>query len=107
MTETPMAWVYKRTESQLWTVGYHAPDGTWEPESDHGQADEAAARCNYLNGGRTNADREADSRQQLLVDALRTVRRECDNTARAEIVLDVIRNFTDQALKSVEGEVPA
>lgn len=51
-------WVYKRTESGLWTVGFYAPihagssAGTyWQPESDHDSAEKAAARVHYLNGG--------------------------------------------------------
>lgn len=45
------AWVMKRTEPGLWTVGYYAPDGEWEPEFDYGSKDEAAGRVHYLNGG--------------------------------------------------------
>ena len=29
-------YVYKRTEPQVWTVGFYAPSGKWESESDHG-----------------------------------------------------------------------
>lgn len=47
-----MAYVYKRTEPQLWTVGFYDPDGRWEPDSDHASSDEAAARVAYLNGAR-------------------------------------------------------
>jgi hypothetical protein len=51
------AWVYQRTESRLWTVGYYRPDGKWEPESDHGSPKEAAERVHWLNGGcRPSAD---------------------------------------------------
>lgn len=39
-------------EENLWTVGFYKPDGKWEPESDHSSEEEAAARVNYLNGGR-------------------------------------------------------
>lgn len=44
-------YMYKRTEDELWTVGTYTPDGTWEPESDWGHPDEAAARVHFLNGG--------------------------------------------------------
>lgn len=44
-------YVYRKTEPQLWTVGYYTPSGAWEPESDHDNRDDAAARCHYLNGG--------------------------------------------------------
>lgn len=46
-----MSWVYKKSEANLWTVGFYEPDGTWVPESDHDDAEKAASRCNYLNGG--------------------------------------------------------
>lgn len=45
-------YVYKQTEPRLWTVGFYDPSGKFVPESDHGDAEEAAARCHYLNGGR-------------------------------------------------------
>jgi hypothetical protein len=45
-------WVYMRSEPTLWTVGFYRPDGTWEPESDHGSPAEAATRVRWLNGGR-------------------------------------------------------
>ena len=44
-------WVYRKSEPNLWTVGYYAPDGKWVPESDHDTADSAAERVHYLNGG--------------------------------------------------------
>lgn len=52
-------WLYLRSEPGLWTVGFYRPDDRWEPESDHGSKDEAAARVRWLNGGRD--DEEGDS----------------------------------------------
>lgn len=46
-----MSYVYQSFESGLWTVGFYRPDGKFEPESDHGSRDEAAARVAWLNGG--------------------------------------------------------
>lgn len=46
-----MSWVYIKSEPQLWTVGFYEPDGEWHGESDHGSTEDAARRCNYLNGG--------------------------------------------------------
>jgi hypothetical protein len=46
-----MSWVYIKTESSLWTVGFYKPDGRFEPESDHSSPDDAAKRVSYLNGG--------------------------------------------------------
>jgi len=43
-------YVYRSFEPGLWTVGFYAPDGTWEPESDHRSAEEAAKRVAWLNG---------------------------------------------------------
>lgn len=54
-----MTYVYKQTDRDpaLYTVGHYTPHGKWESESDHGTADEAAARVHYLNGGdRTNPE---------------------------------------------------
>lgn len=34
-----------------YTVGFYTPEGEWEPESDHPDAESAAKRVHYLNGG--------------------------------------------------------
>ena len=44
-------YVYIKSEHNLWTVGFYAPDGKWHPESDYNQAGDAAERVHYLNGG--------------------------------------------------------
>lgn len=49
-------WVYKKTEANLWTVGFYAPDGKWEAESDHHSEKAAAKRVHYLNGGSSSDD---------------------------------------------------
>ena len=43
-------YVYIRSQPGLWTVGFYKPDGGWEPESDHDDREQAAARVAYLNG---------------------------------------------------------
>lgn len=42
---------YIQSEPGLWTVGHYDPQGKWQPESDHGSTDAAAARVHFLNGG--------------------------------------------------------
>lgn len=44
-------YVYKRTEVNLYTVGFYTPSGEWEPESDQPTAEKAAERVIKLNGG--------------------------------------------------------
>lgn len=44
-------WVYKQSDSGLWTVGFYAPDGKWHSDSDHHDREEAAGRVHWLNGG--------------------------------------------------------
>jgi hypothetical protein len=46
-----MSYVYIRSEPGCYTVGFYAPDGGWNPESDCASKEEAAVRVNYLNGG--------------------------------------------------------
>jgi hypothetical protein len=46
-----MSYVYVRSESQLYTVGFYNPNGKWEPESDHTTIVAAAKRVHFLNGG--------------------------------------------------------
>ena len=44
-------YVYTKTESHLWTVGFYRPDGNFEPESDWDSPEDASRRVHYLNGG--------------------------------------------------------
>lgn len=44
-------WVYRETQSGVWTVGFYSPDKVWNPETDWRTAEEAAARVRWLNGG--------------------------------------------------------
>lgn len=46
-----MAWLYRKNERDMWTVGFYTPKGEWETESDHLTREAAAERVNYLNGG--------------------------------------------------------
>ena len=57
-------YVYVQSEPGLFTVGHGEPnssakEGTWHPDSDWNSREEAAARCNYLNGGFPPERREA------------------------------------------------
>jgi len=52
--ETKYVYIHSDTDQYgqwLWTVGFYAPDGTFQPESDHSKQEEAAERVHYLNGG--------------------------------------------------------
>jgi hypothetical protein len=44
-------YVYIRTETNLWTVGFYTPDGQFHSESDWDDKENAAERVHYLNGG--------------------------------------------------------
>lgn len=43
-------YVYIKSESQLWTVGFYEPSGKWRAESDHDTQESAANRVAFLNG---------------------------------------------------------
>jgi len=45
-------YVYIKSEPQLYTVGFYAPNGKWIPESDYDTKESAASRVHYLNGGK-------------------------------------------------------
>ena len=45
-------YVYIETERFLWTVGFYDPTGKFHSDSDYPHVEEAAARVNYLNGGK-------------------------------------------------------
>lgn len=49
-------YVYIRSEENLWTVGFYAPDGEWHSDSDYGYSyrEEAADRVAYLNGAHSS-----------------------------------------------------
>jgi hypothetical protein len=61
-----VSYVYIRSEPRLWTVGFYAPDGTWQPESDHGSSEEAAERVVRLNGGEVDDTRRLDTIRGVL-----------------------------------------
>ena len=46
-----MMWVYRRTEPNVWTVGFYDPSGQWWTDSDHDTRDAARRRVHFLNGG--------------------------------------------------------
>jgi hypothetical protein len=49
--EDTIMWVYRRTEQNLWTVGYFSPQKEWVTDSDHSSREQAAQRVHWLNGG--------------------------------------------------------
>lgn len=51
-----MTWVYLKTESNLWTVGFYTPNGEWQTESDWVSPADAANRVHFLNGGQEEKD---------------------------------------------------
>lgn len=65
-----MSYVYINTESfvedgvhhNLYTVGFYKPDGSFEPESDHPDKNEAAYRVHWLNGGIPHYELQAITR---------------------------------------------
>lgn len=56
--EDVLMWVYRKDNDGSWIVGFYMPDKTWVTESRYDATDEgkdkAAARVNYLNGGKGN-----------------------------------------------------
>jgi len=60
MSDTP--YVYLRSESNLYTVGFYEPDGKWQPESDHRSPEDAAARVHFLNGGTECGQHDRDAK---------------------------------------------
>lgn len=64
-----MTYVYIQSEAPhkdndyrpLWTVGHYDPSGQWHSDTDHDNANEAARRCVWLNGG--NVERYSRSPQ--------------------------------------------
>ena len=45
-------YVYIKSETGLWTVGFYDPNGNWQPESDWPTTEEAATQVADLNGNR-------------------------------------------------------
>ena len=44
-------WVYIKSESGTYTVGFFDPSGNWHSDSDWPSSEKAARRVHYLNGG--------------------------------------------------------
>lgn len=57
-------YVYIKTESQLWTVGFYLPNGKWNPESDHDTRESASERVHYLNGGQDKVESPSSSYEE-------------------------------------------
>lgn len=57
-------WYYKKSEPQLWTVGYDSASGDWTTDSDHDSRESAAQRVAFLNGGGQRSE-IAELSQQL------------------------------------------
>lgn len=70
-----MTWLYRQTERRLWTVGFYAPDGSWQAESDHDSAGKAADRVHWLNGGQSHAEWLASGASPRLHDTLDRIAR--------------------------------
>jgi len=47
---------YRKSEPNLWTVGFYDPQGEWHPESDHESKEKAAKRVSWLNGNKEAQD---------------------------------------------------
>ncbi len=81
-----MGYVYIRSEPALWTAGFYRPDGTWEPESDHGSEEAAARHVISLNGGCPDGE--------LLEQILANAGDDWDQDAAAEaIAVDYVRHL--------------
>lgn len=77
-------YVYITSEPGLRTVGHYAPDGRFEPESDHANEESAAARVHYLNGG-NNTDMVLKGMPHETFDAL---------VAVLQVVTNVLKPFS-------------
>lgn len=64
-------YVYLRTEPNLFTVGFYAPDGGFHTESDHESRVEAAARVHFLNGGKFDDMSERIARLEVQMSEVR------------------------------------
>jgi hypothetical protein len=73
-----VGYVYIRSESALWTAGFYRPDGTWEPDSDHGSTEDAARRVVSLDGGCPDGE--------LIGQILANAGDEWDRDAAAEVI---------------------
>jgi len=62
-----MNYVYIRSEHGLWTVGFYAPDGKWQSESDHTSTEDAANRVSFLSGA--SRDQTIAELKDVLMDA--------------------------------------
>ena len=50
-----IGYVYIKSDTSLWTVGFYDPSGKWHSESDHDKRDDAAKRVAWLNGSKEAA----------------------------------------------------
>lgn len=100
-----MTWVYKRTEPTLWTVGFYKPDGTWEPESDHGSDHEAAERVHWLNGDCTQdaSTSTSETNEDRVVKRL-LVLTEDELDLCADDLFDLVHDAADKAASDTNNQ---
>ena len=66
-------YVYRVTGEGIWTTGFYAPDGTWDPESDHESAESAACRTAWLNGSNCSETRTVQVLRESAAEILRQI----------------------------------
>jgi hypothetical protein len=92
-----MIYVYIRSETQLWTVGYYGPADEWRPESDYDNADEAANRVAYLNGDSNPLTEVAPDMLEALKKFVATWDPDKGRNQREK--LDVARTMAERAIE--------
>ena len=67
-------YVYIKSETNLWTVGFYSPDGKWHSDSDWPNQIDASNRVIELNGGarRVSTIEPPDPQDETLAKAIRT-----------------------------------
>lgn len=77
-------YVYIKSEPQLWTTGFYAPDGKWQPDEDFDQKEEAAKRVAWLNGSQQQGRDYYEQFQKvndLLADVINDIPKEIKSNA--------------------------
>lgn len=100
------AYYVKRTEAQLWTVGFDTSD-RFEPHSDHGDPNEAAEHAVWLNGGpepaAIRAKNQREQRRYEIAKAVMGGLAACPNlSGSVEQVADVSVTWSDALLARLE-----
>lgn len=94
-------YVYIKSESQLYIVGFYNPEGYWQPESDWDSKNEAAKRVSYLNGNPQMHTLQLDLLEETMAAMISFGK---EQLLINDAVVDLLREITEKITERDDNE---